>query len=273
MNTREKDRLDYLILHETGRKVLKSGGKESKIKMDTAEVNELKLCSDINHAFDIYVLDELLSEDEINESLRAIADLSQRFRHIHVDLRNKFGGEYGSKYPKYEEVLGQITSFSKSLKAKLRVFKEGEKESVQEKDKEALKIEREFLDVKINHLSDMVDLNVADNLSEIDDYIFKMEGFINDYFDLCRRAKCCLGKEYDQLYDDKYKTSISEMRQDIKMAKLLKQKLFEKNEKSRTEAVNSYERSSQIVRVEHLVCEIKFRCDSLQRKYEQKFED
>ena len=91
MNTREKERLDYLILHETGRKVLKSGGKKLKIKMDTAEVNELKLCGDINYAFNIYVLDELLSEDEINESLRAIADMSQRFRHIHVDLRNNWG--------------------------------------------------------------------------------------------------------------------------------------------------------------------------------------
>ena len=273
MNTREKERLDYLILHETGRKVLKSGGKKLKIKMDTAEVNELKLCGDINYAFNIYVLDELLSEDEINESLRAIADLSQRFRHIHVDLRNKFGEDYGTKYPKYDEVLGQMTSFSKSLKVKLRVFKQGEKESIQEKDKDALKIEREFLDVKINHLSDTVDLTVANNLSEIDDYIFKMEGFINDYFDLCRRAKCCFGKEYDQLYDDKFKTAISEMRQDIKMAKLLKQKLFEENEKSRTEAVNSHERSSQIVKVENLVSEIKFRCDSLQRKYEHKLED
>ena len=60
-----------------------------------------------------------------------------------------------------------------------------------------------------------------------------MEGFANEYFDLSRRIKCCFGKDYDQLHDQKFKHTIAEMRQDIKMAKALKRKFFEEDEESR----------------------------------------
>ena len=97
--------------------------------------------------------------------------------------------------------------------------------------------------------------------------------FINDYFDLSKRAKCSLGKEYDEVIDDKFMSVISGMREEIKVAKVLRQQLCEAVEKGKAQAAHDYERCSQIVKAENLISEIEFRCGSLQRKYEQKFED
>ena len=271
MITRVKNRLDYEILHRTGRKVVIAGGRNLETSMDVLEVNELKICGDVKHAFDTYVLDELLSEDEINESVWAMADLSQQFRHIHIELRSKFGEEYDAKYPGYDAFLARVTNFIKSLKSKVRVLKQEEKVTVLETEINALKIEGGFLDLKVKQLLDTRDS--AQNLSDVEDFILKMEGFINDYFELSKRAKCSLGKEYDEVFDDKFMSAISGMREEIKVAKVLRQQLCEAIEKGKAQAAHDYERSSQIVKAENLISEIEFRCGSLQRKYEQKFED
>ena len=81
------------------------------------------------------MLDELLSEDEINESVWAMVDLSQQFRHIHIELRSKFGEEYDAKYPGYDVFLARVTNFIKSLKSKVRVLKHEEKLIVLETEK------------------------------------------------------------------------------------------------------------------------------------------
>ena len=56
MKVRSKDWLDYKILNETGRKVLKEGG---KAEMGSKEIEELKILEDINHTLNLYDLNEL----------------------------------------------------------------------------------------------------------------------------------------------------------------------------------------------------------------------
>ena len=73
----------------------------------------------------------------------------------------------------------------------------------------------------------------AQNLSDVEDFILKMEGFINDYFDLSKRTKCSLGKEYDEVFDDKFMSAISGMREEIKVTKVLRQQLCEAVEKGK----------------------------------------
>ena len=50
MISRVKNRLDYKILHRTGRKVVIAGGINLETSMDVLEVNELKICGDVKHA-------------------------------------------------------------------------------------------------------------------------------------------------------------------------------------------------------------------------------
>ena len=53
MFTRSKDRLDYKILHETGRKIVKKGGEAD---MGSKEIEELKILKDIDHTLKLYDL-------------------------------------------------------------------------------------------------------------------------------------------------------------------------------------------------------------------------
>ena len=87
MNTRKKDRLDYKIFHETGRKVVILREKmSSESKMDNSPapdpevMSEMKIRGDIKHALEIYALEDLLSWDEIREGLGVISELAQQFR-------------------------------------------------------------------------------------------------------------------------------------------------------------------------------------------------
>ena len=70
--TRSRERLDY---HESGRKVTKVGGGTQNPEMDEQKIQELKLREDISHAFDIYAIDNLVTDVEIQETLRVISDM------------------------------------------------------------------------------------------------------------------------------------------------------------------------------------------------------
>ena len=267
MFTRNKDRIDYKIFHETGRKVVISGGKISKNKMATDEkIVEMKIVADIKYTLGVYTLEDLISGDDIEEGLTVISGLGQQFRHIHVELKNKLGNDYETQYPEYNKTLEDLAEFRKSAKTKLRINR-------QDKEKEALKIEEEFLYLKIKQLQNTVDVTIAKNISEIDDYIIKIEGFIDEYFGLCGKLKCCLGEKYNELYDPKFKQLTLEMREDVKMGKILKQKLLEAEEKSKRQVREEFEQSVHITGAENLSREIDLRCSSLQIKYDNNFEN
>ena len=54
-------------------------------------VKEMQICDDLDEAFTLYALKELVTEDEISEGLDHISDLFKEYRHIHVDLKERFG--------------------------------------------------------------------------------------------------------------------------------------------------------------------------------------
>ena len=85
MSSRSRPRLDYLTFHREGRKVPKEG-REGEMDLDKLVFEEKLLVEDINHTLDIYKLDDLLSESEVQEAVGIINVLSSRFRHVHVAI-------------------------------------------------------------------------------------------------------------------------------------------------------------------------------------------
>ena len=280
MITRRIDRFDYKIFHETGEKVLLPGRENSNLKMAEKEaVESLKIEGDINHSLSIYVLEDLYTEDEVDEGIRVISSLCQEYRHIHVELRTKLGETYKEQYPKYDEIVGGLIKFIKSAKSKLRNLRESAEKRVeektnleQEKEINALKFEEELLALKISQVEDSVEISVVENVHEIDSYIGKIEGFIDEYFTLSAKLKFCLGESYENLYASKLKKCTSDMHQNIKMAKIMKQKIIQECEKFGRLQVEKVEQGRQIKNAEILRDEIFFRCNSLRKKYDNKFE-
>ena len=274
--SRKKDRIDYKEYHRTGRKVLLvPGGKN--IKMDKDEICELQINADIEHALSIYGLEDLVSVDEINEALHEISELCQTFRHIHVEMQNKLGDDYKVRYPKYNETVEKLMLFTKSAKKKLRTLKQEEKEdknaSEKGKEKEALAVEGDFLALKVKQLLAMVDISISENVSEIDTFISKMEAYLNDYYSLSVKLKCCYGEDYSGLYDVSFQKDTRIMNDEIKMANLSKKKLLENDEQSKMETVEKDKQLKHVIEAQNLISEIEFRCDSLENKFDRKLED
>ena len=95
--------------------------------------------------------------------------------------------------------------FIKSGRTSLRIVKEknfrlkAEKWLALQRDeqirleKESLKIEEEFLGVKIKQVHGMFFPDIVQVTEYVNEYIMKIEAFIDNYFDLSSRLKMCVG--------------------------------------------------------------------------------
>ena len=89
MNTRNIPRINYKILHETGKKVI--GREKWGTKMaNPLVVEEAKIMEDLEHSLSIYSLEQLDTIEEIKEGTEALNNRRKIFRHIHVELNTKY---------------------------------------------------------------------------------------------------------------------------------------------------------------------------------------
>ena len=237
--------------------------------MDQSQVvlEELKIVEDISHSLDLYKLDELLTEEETNEAVGILSGLSKDYRHVHVELKTTLGDDYVGKYPKYDVMSGKMNTYIKSAKSKIRVIKNENQESknleVQKQknydDKQFFEVEALLLTQKVAQRNEAVDVLVVKNENEINEYISKMEGFINEFFALSAKMKHAGPDVYSQKFEKDCMYSISEIQQDIKMAKLLKQKFFEVNEYAKNFSRFQNERLKHVTSAENLNTEISYR--------------
>ena len=79
----------------------------------------------------------------------------------------------------------------------------------------------------------------------------------------------CYGNLYEVEHAKHLKKKTTEMHEEIRMAKLLKQKLLEVTRNAKIETFEKNERCSQKLRAENLSNEINFRCQSLNTRYDQ----
>ena len=121
MLTRKKKRLDYTVYNKTGRKVLLEGGTD--MDLHTVLLEEQKIVEDIGINFDLYDLDELYDEKEISEAIEIMSDSCKNYRHCHVELKNNLEDKYEGKFPNYDNIVKELTSYIKSAKNELRKVK------------------------------------------------------------------------------------------------------------------------------------------------------
>ena len=199
------------------------------------QVDELKLREDIKHALRVYPLDELETETEILEFLGVLNELSQKFRHFHIDLENKLGLEnYSKSYPDYEKVSERLYENIKKGRKLLKIVRNASKEEeISKKDvfnnEQRLRmysVEVDLLDKKVSQFQNSFNINDVMNIKMIDEYLRKMEGFLNEYFQLSINLKCSLGENVGE-YESKIQSKTQEMTDDMKMANILKIKLLE----------------------------------------------
>ena len=188
MKLRSLPRIDYSVLNDRGEKVIKV---DERVKMGDKVVEELKVVEDIRHSLETYQgVEKFETIQEVEEGVAVINELGKQYRHLHVELRGDLvDEEYGQKYPHYGTNVQVLKQFSKVARDRMKILRE-EASKVDDKTYEQfskLRVSRDVLDMKIKQVEDSIDLKNVDDISNINEYISKMEAFLNEYFDMSGR--------------------------------------------------------------------------------------
>ena len=277
MFTRSKDRLDYKILHETGRKIVKEGGEAD---MGSKEIEELKLREDIDHTLKLYDLDQLDTVNEVNEGVELVTQLSQNYRHLLVEIKVTDEQNYIKNEAKCKIRTDKLDNYIKNARKRLKEIrdletKKGEtsEDKLRENKMDSLIIEFSSLEKRVAMENELVDVFTATNKCEIDKYVSKMEQFVERAFDLSGKMEGTCPDVYHANFEKNIMSSIFEIRQDIQIAKILKQKLCSHREKLQQKAINSAERKKHETKAENLLTELKIRLKSISKKFDLDLEN
>ena len=147
---RDKERIDYKILSETGNKISKEANvsttdnqtsprileisnlltnfsmtEEQKFgHMDQVSVDQLTLAADIRDVIDENPSDEIISINEIESVLMKIEQLRTQYRNTHIQLQLYMKDDYEKSHHKqYDALLSEIKTYIKELKYKKHSIK------------------------------------------------------------------------------------------------------------------------------------------------------
>ena len=271
MSSRPKARFCYKTYHLKGEKVLKEGGAE--MDLNTVVIEECKIMEDINHSLSLYVLAELVTEEEVKEAYGELLRLSQNYRHVHVELKALLAGKYDDKYPMYKNTYDRLMKYVKDAKNKLRNMKTEVLKNTQLEDKNVLENELTVLVGKIADENASIDPAAVQDVQEVDQYVLKMEKFIDEFFQIKTKMMSVCPDDFKLKFSSSISSSTAEVRQDIKMAKMLRSELVRKKAQDAEQEVLQRDQPMYTARAENLNSEICYRFKSLSKRYISDFEN
>ena len=264
MNLRERRRIDYKIYHSTGRKVALVGG---DMDSKAAILEERKIAGDISHTCGIYVLEDLISEPEVNEATSVVSRLYSSYRHIHVELTSLLSeDEYREKYSTYGTNCVKVDNYLRDAKLKIRNLQSQYQEDDQKAKMCQFDIDFKVLNEKVSYVNDNVDIHVVKERG-IDRYITKMETFVDEFFNLSAPLRFTNPTEFEKVYETEFKDSIFEIQQDIKLSRQLKQKIQEFRDDSERIRSSQKRQAKSLTSADNLRIEIEYRFKSLSQKF------
>ena len=169
-------RVDYKELGRTGKNV------PIDMDLDEKKIAQSKIASDIGEFFELNVLNDLDSEDELRDAVDTASKLSKKYRDIHTELKALLFTEYAKEYPKSEDIQSSLTDFVKNVKKKIRDFKKSaeasriadevsRKNEHRSEEKRKLRSEYDFVLSKIERKFDSYDWSTFQNEGEISEGI------------------------------------------------------------------------------------------------------
>ena len=200
--------------------------------------------------------------------------------------------KYNEIYHDYDAFSEKLVEFIKAAKKKLKAVKKSEEqrqenlkgvlreeeekrkiEAVDGECKERCKVEEHLLNLKISQYENLVDINDGLHICAIDEYVTKMEGFINEYFDLSKNLKFYFGKEYDETYEPRFVDKTKEINENIKMAKILRRKHLDVAKEKETEKSAKTKQEIELLGAQNLSSEINLRCEFLETEFDQELKN
>ena len=264
-----KPNLEYKTYHNTGDKVIKTsqnnldlpdnqpGGKVSTYidKMAWAEksVLELQIVEDISESLLIFSVVDLDTENEVSEGLEVVSDLSQKYRHVHVELRTLMGEEaYAEKYGDYAKRCETLREYVKSARLKLKNITKNEQDkriqaeldekkladerilglqlAEEAKTKMSLQIQEQVFGEKIQRGIANFELN---DIAGIEKSCDKFEKILDEYYTLFSNVKIVFGEKFEDecTWKGNFLDNIQKLEEQIKLGKTTITKMNEEAQK------------------------------------------
>ena len=290
--------IDYKVYHRTGEKVLKSSSNSLEITEKVMEqpidpgtlnektVSELLVAEDLKEFYLISALADLETKEELVEGLEQISNLSTKFRHMHVELKNLMGEtDHAEKYPNYDEDCTKVREYIKNVRLKIKKLDQDEQKNLSdasEKEKTAedekllktklsevvkvrnsLQIEEEVFGKKIEREITNFDL---DNPSCIQKSLDRLEMILDNYYKLFSNVKVAYGDSFETAcpWKQNFVENIEKLDQQIKLGKARMLDLEKRARKLELEDKAEHEKQAHKL----FVSEQKFNCETLERELE-----
>ena len=119
-----------------------------------------------------------------------------------MELKNKLADDYIEKFPHYANVVDKYTKYLKEAQKRVKLLRQDLNKNVDLERIELLKVDKEVLELKITQYVKTFDLRSAQDINELDNYVDRMEGFIEEYANLSGKFKICFRDRYETLYAD-----------------------------------------------------------------------
>ena len=238
--------------------------------LNEVKIRERKYFEDLVTYLDLFNLEDMDSVEEYAEGIQHISEIGGKYRHVHVELKCLMGNEYEAEYDKYKAHSLQISKYLKDAKARMkeagRLAKEAESMSAQGKAREAVTVEVNVFQEKLEAGSTEVE-SITDGQA----YCTRYESFLDEYYCLLGKARIAFGNDFES---HQCKTTLNYILETINSVladcKLQVAGLREKEtlaeaakiELEHTRSEQKYVKQQGRI-AEMLKKEINFRCDSL----------
>ena len=100
-------RFDYKVYSKTGKKVLK-GAWEKLSGIANVIDDEMKIICKINRFMKEYGLELLFDIEDIDEGIKELRTLIEKYESVHVALKREFANEYAETYKDYDKNISMM---------------------------------------------------------------------------------------------------------------------------------------------------------------------
>ena len=207
---RNQPDIDYKIFGETGEKVFKDRGTKISAKMDNLHGKAIDSRSDADDLMSSYTLDELCSEEDLQEFLTKAETIKQEFRRVHSQLQDADGDNFQARYPYYEDQLSKLSHLFKEASKKLSDLRKVNKANADlrefkrmnlqvEKEKLRAHSDRGFFVKQVQWQLEDCKWDDLNDLDEVKSYISAFQSRLDHFYKICSDLEVWLGQEVDTL--------------------------------------------------------------------------
>ena len=176
-------------------------------------------------------------------------------------------------------VLDKLNEYIKNSRIRSREIlaeqssPQGETGVEKESDVAPFRVRFNVLASQIEFLNGSVDILTATSYVEIEKYVSSSEKFLGEFFQLNAEMAQKCPTSFERVFEKDIRNYVFDIRDDIKMAKILRKELQNYRETSAKRGMLEKDQVQYVMKADNLIAELHIRFRSLGKKYSVKLSD